>query len=957
MNPGLKTKKLNDLTRKELMDLTKLLVENLGYQDIENNNNHIIGWHTTPLGKESHLFIFFNIKLESNEEMFCTVQKTLDELLGNGVFNTLYIVSTHTISNSFKRQLKYQNQSKLVDFIERDKIINLIDQFKIDYWRHTDTHLLKYEKFYKDVITKDTELKRLKIFNDKYSNALDFFIEPSIFFLREDKESNIPTRLKVNIPYVINRKNPVIISGDTGTGKTTILKKIGEEIISNNSEDSKKTIPLFVSATDILSNDFKIEELINIMFSQYFESGIEELAESYSIYLLIDSIDEFEQDKRKSIIKELDFLNVKYKIIYILCTRNQDRILENGNISKKESCVIEKFTNDQIKQFVDKFFPHKNKAESFLDALKDNRILERLPITPLSLSLISILFEEKDFEIPATISDIYDNFNTLLLGKALVSSRFEFIDINFKERILSIYGLELLKRKSNAPMELSDFYNFFETYFKTKSTPVELDQFKELLEYLIESSGVLTIKDNKYVQFTHNSFMEYYASLEIFNHRRDLESLLIDNFFKTGWQNTSIFYAGKSKDMPTFLKNINKTVEKAKDINQFYSGVMGLGYLLQALYQTDNKIRKESVSIALDANIKAYETLIKIAADEKLLFKDFKLPLIAIINLIYFYENFNSITLREPLKLNFNELLKEFQLKNDTTTGYKALKLALTLNSERIKSDIELEKLIFETKLTDNPTLNVLTNFSLTTLKDTRYREFKKEVSKSDFKLKEPIKQLLEKPISKLKHSALNEIKLEKKIKILTEGITDADIIEHAYMTLTKGSRPYWSITSVKDGGAANVAKALVSADNIINEKEVIIGVFDNDAKGIQEFNGALKPHKFDLDKDIKRLKKHKLKNIFALRLPIPQEKQHYIKSDQNFNFFAIEHYFSYDFLNSQEMLIETEIKDVYKINDKKKTAFSKFIRKQSDPKIFRGFVDLLRLIDAITDIEIEYSF
>lgn len=84
----------------------------------------------------------------------------------------------------------------------------------------------------------------------------------------------------------------------------------------------------------------------------------------------------------------------------------------------------------------------------------------------MNLSLISILFEEKDFEIPATISDIYDNFNSLIIGRAVVSSRVEFVDISFKERILSIYALELLNTANHQPMEKRDFEKFFINYLQ-----------------------------------------------------------------------------------------------------------------------------------------------------------------------------------------------------------------------------------------------------------------------------------------------------------------------------------------------------------------------------------------------------------------------------------------------------------------------------------------------------------
>lgn len=56
------------------------------------------------------------------------------------------------------------------------------------------------------------------------------------------------------------------------------------------------------------------------------------------------------------------------------------------------------------------------------------------------------------------------------------------------------------------------------------------------------------------MQFTHASYMEYYASVEIFKFHRELETLYVDKFYDSNWQNSAIFYAGKSKDMPNFCR-------------------------------------------------------------------------------------------------------------------------------------------------------------------------------------------------------------------------------------------------------------------------------------------------------------------------------------------------------------------------------------------------------------------
>ena len=160
---------------------------------------------------------------------------------------------------------------------------------------------------------------------------------------------------------------------------------------------------------------------------------------NYKITILVDSLDELEEEIQRSILKELNRLSDSLGIRYIIATRNQEKLSSLNEGISFNIYSIERFNTEQIKKFVSRFFVGANKkADDLIDALKENRIIERLPITPLTLSLISILYEENNLEIPATIADIYDNFNSLIIGRSTVTSRIEFIDVSFKERILSL---------------------------------------------------------------------------------------------------------------------------------------------------------------------------------------------------------------------------------------------------------------------------------------------------------------------------------------------------------------------------------------------------------------------------------------------------------------------------------------------------------------------------------------
>ncbi len=956
-----KIEKLKKIKFTELAELVIAIFQKLDYKNLSVKNERcIIGDIKAGITTDRHGLLLFKDAYTGSKADLEEFIKTITDNAEKYDFHTCYIISTMNISGGFKRKvnLKYN-----IEYVDRDSLIKLVDENLSNFWNHQDIELLEYEKYYLENIAKEDELKRLKISQNTYEKLLNIFIEPRIYQLKEDKESNMPMQIKYDSKKILNIKTPAIISGDTGAGKSTFLKKIGENCIIDGDSKGRRKIPIYVSAIDLISNDYDIEKSVNAILNGFFKGDYEVALETSNILILVDSIDEFDLKVQKKIIVDLENLYIEDKLNYFVATRHTDSSF-NDFINQKVSYFnIEKFNNHQIKSFITRFFPDSSsRAENLINALKENRILERLPITPLSISLISILFEEKNFEIPATISDIYDNFNQLLLGKANVESRFEFIDINFKERILSLYALEIMSRENKVPMHKDEFIDYFEEYFSNKTQPLPENKLQEFLLYLIGNTGILFLKNGSYVQFKHDSFMEYYCAIEIFKHQREKEYLLIDNFFDPNWQNSAIFYGGKSRDMAKFLEQITDKVKNANNLNNYFSGVMGIGYLLQALYQTDNVLRKESLLVALNINIKSYEILTKIASDEQVVtFKNAKLPFIAMINLFFFFENFNSITIKTPLELAFDDTFKQYQENyDDSTLGYKSLKLALTLNSSRINSDSQLEKLIYDSSFLNNPLLNVLADLGVSLFKGSNYNDLKKEIGKHFKGDNKVASLLLDTPAKKLRFTGLDQIRSKRKVSIYTEGKTDAEIIEHAFMKLTQNSDPYWSIKSSGNlsGGATELNGFLMKCSPKVEDDEIVIGIFDNDAKGISEFKG-LKENIYKLVDGSNRVKKHINKNIYAIKLPIPGFREQYVMQDQVFNYFCIEHYFDDQILNQQKMIKPTVIPDIFEIRSSKsaKSKFSAYIRKINDPKVFSNFRFLFQQIDLITGIdEIDYQ-
>ncbi len=955
-----KIEKIENLSFEQFNEMLANLLKRLGYKEIEKDYNVIITSKESLLSTEKYMFVLFDQKLSGNVNIQ-EICDNISRLQCKNLANVTFVVSQYNISKGFEQTIEKKIVSNKLQFLDRDRLIGLIDNNYIDFWKHEDLMLIEYEKQFCQKNLEENELKKLKIFNDKYQKLLDIYIEPRITHFYENKVTNTPIRKTVSIEELVNCNKSIILSGEAGSGKTTLLKKVGQKLIENNVDKilTKKNIPIFLTTTDIYESNYKIAQLITSKIEKYFQSiSLKDFYNIYNIIILIDSIDELDEENQRIILHELSKLSGKFDIRYIIGTRNSDKLMSLSEENNFEDYSIARFNTEQMRRFLSKFFTgEKQKAENLLEALRENRIIDRLPITPLTLSLISILYEEKNFEIPATITDIYDNFNSLIIGRAVVSSRVEFIDVSFKERILSLYALLLLNKPQHTPLDKNTFFKYFEDYFVGKTLPIRKGTLEEVLSYLIDNTGVLILKENKWVQFSHDSYMEYYGALEIFKHQREQEHYLIDNFFENNWQNAAVFYAGMSKDMPNLLKKIIDVLNSAKHVNQYFSGILGCGYLLQALYQTDNILRSKAVLEVLRLNSLANDTLIKLAADDVVtLFNTYKLPILQLMGLMFFYETFNSITIKEPLKLAFNEIYKEYLKTRSFSDGYKALELALVLDSKRINDAQALEVLLKDDVIFKDALLYLLMDFSLECFGTEKYKKIKIEIRKNYYpKLSSSIKEIISLPASRLRFTNMSSNQYSR-IRIIVEGKTDAEIIEHAFFVLTGGMLPYWNIIPAGNisGGASEVSKAISNCQPFIEKDQMAIGLFDHDAKGLQEFRG-LKESIFEKYKN-DSIRKHRNCNVYAVLLPVPSKNECYLKKDQPFNFFEIEHYFDIKLLKSKDIVEKTDLNDVYKIKNSKKKEFSKYIRKQDNPQIFANFVELFELIDSITGVFNEYN-
>jgi predicted ATP-dependent endonuclease of OLD family len=199
---------------------------------------------------------------------------------------------------------------------------------------------------------------------------------------------------------------------------------------------------------------------------------------------------------------------------------------------------------------------------------------------------------------------------------------------------------------------------------------------------------------------------------------------------------------------------------------------------------------------------------------------------------------------------------------------------------------------------------------------------------------------------------SLSEIE-KQKIIIITEGKTDKLLIETAFSKLNPESEiPYHIIPSgleineeTRTGNADTVRRTIEFISTISNEIK-LIGLFDNDREGNEQFKGLNK--KIFEDHHINSIKrKHKEKTVYGLLLPVPDIRKEFVTQNITQRYFVIEHYFPNEILEENNMKGDNILTTtVFEISGDK-TLFSVNIN-QIETKAFENFKLLFEEIDNL---------
>lgn len=644
--------------------------------------------------------------------------------------NKVKVITNEHFSSGAKNKIFESNNDERanIDFWDDEKLITLIDKYYPKFWIQGSKQYKKYVERIQNRIKSDSIIKSLIVDDKKAAKLLSNIIDPRLNERITNEDGSIkwvprPSNTIVSIP------NNSIIIGEPGSGKSTLFKTLSNEIITQNSlRNNHEFYPVILTFKEIASTGFDLKKAVEYFFNKEWMKDLsidfQSIINTNSLVVFIDALDELPQvELKEKALNAIGLFNDNHPDIKVICSsRPSDYLFHNCETSGFRYLEISDLNREQVENFLYNYFgDNVIKSKSLLKSLKDSEILEKLPKTPMTIALITMLFDEKEVEIPATIADLYENFVNLLIGKVTAQETFELIESGAKHRILCLIAKSFhvqLKRS----MQRSDVEKLINDYSLERGQKLKASN---ILDEILNQVGILYINDREEVEFKHQSFQEYFTAFEIFHHRQTDRKLFIGKFNDLWWQNVAIFFAGMSKDAPQLLDDILDN-SIPKNLSEYISNTGGIGRLLQALYNTPINNRVKGIERGLKNTTEALNLIESGDKEEHKFWQNFsKYGLMQVFGGWFKHNNW-SITLKEPLSNNFDEKIRLLDNNQLSKTEIFDLEFQLFLSSAILASDdfIDFERL--ETLVNKSKLLN----FDLLATLDTYYKSLIKHLPK-----------------------------------------------------------------------------------------------------------------------------------------------------------------------------------------------------------------------------------
>jgi len=382
------------------------------------------------------------------------------------------------------------------------------------------------------------------------------------------------TEKRVPGQKAVKRHSKLMVLGRPGAGKTTFLKYLAMQCMAD--ELFPDYLPLFVTLKEFAESEAKpnLEEYCNRLVG----SPLQSIYETGKALILLDGLDEVQEKDSRHVNQQIQALAERFPQTHIVLTC---RIAAKSyTFQQFVEVEVADFNPQQIQIFVKKWFQAEKpeKAAKFLERLEENQPIKELANNPLLLTLLCLIFEEKN-KFKENRSELYGEGIELLLEKWDNSRDIERdqlyknLSTQRKEDLLSKLALitfatdNYFFRRREAEYHIGEYIRNLP---QADATALEVDS-KKVLRSITAQHGLLIERAVDIYSFSHLTFHEYFTAREItLNAQFDL---LAQHITEKSWREVFLLTTSMLRNADELMRlikaRIDELLERDEKLQQF----------------------------------------------------------------------------------------------------------------------------------------------------------------------------------------------------------------------------------------------------------------------------------------------------------------------------------------------------------------------------------------------------
>ncbi|MBU1936324.1 NACHT domain-containing protein [bacterium] len=353
----------------------------------------------------------------------------------------------------------------------------------------------------------------------------DLFVSPNFYecpareTFRGDKDE--PTRSArkasrskeklLSLTDILEKKS-IVILGDPGAGKSTVLRYVALSNILNNSS----VLPIYIELRQINSKIKSIEEYLlrdaDDESKKFLTKALLGVIKEGDCIILFDALDEVAINRRSALINLIQNFSERYRrcpIIVSCRTATYNHELKGINLYE-----ITDFNDDQKHTFIDSWFTA-IKKENYVTRLeklisRDAGVSE-ITTNPLLLSLVCLLFD-RDIQLPKQRAQLYKRCIEVLIREWDTERGFRretsFEHLSDQDRISLFADIaQYFFKKNIRYFSKDDIFKFVLDI--AIDYEIDTNTLDELLNELESHHGIIVKVGADEYGFSHTTFQEY----------------------------------------------------------------------------------------------------------------------------------------------------------------------------------------------------------------------------------------------------------------------------------------------------------------------------------------------------------------------------------------------------------------------------------------------------------------